>query len=68
MYNLHRIYACSKNHTNLFSPNDCKKNGEIIFKYFKDKYVKSQIYTEKIDETRNYLIEETKLMVWEIKK
>ena len=28
-------------YTNLFSPNDCKKNGKIIYKYFKDKYVKS---------------------------
>ena len=28
-------------YTNLFSPNDYKKNDRIIFKYFKDKYVKS---------------------------
>ena len=25
-------------YSNLFSPNDYKKNGEIIYKYFKDKY------------------------------
>ena len=25
-------------YTNLFSLNDHKKNGEIIYKYFKDKY------------------------------
>ena len=24
--------------TNLFSPNDYKKNDKIIYKYFKDKY------------------------------
>ena len=26
-------------YTNLFSPNDYKKNDKIIYKYFKDKYV-----------------------------
>ena len=30
-------------YTNLFSPNDYKKNEKITYKYFKDKYVKSQI-------------------------
>ena len=30
-------------HTNLFSPNDCKKNDKIIYEYFNDKYAKSQI-------------------------
>ena len=25
-------------YTNLFSPNDYKKNDKIIYKYFKDKY------------------------------
>ena len=25
-------------YTNLFSPNDYKKNEKIIYKYFKDKY------------------------------
>ena len=29
-------------YTNLFSPNDYKKNEKIIYKYLKDKYVKSQ--------------------------
>ena len=29
------------NYTNLFSPNDYGKNDKIIYKYFKDKYVKS---------------------------
>ena len=28
-------------YTNLISPNDYKKNDKIIYKYFKDKYVKS---------------------------
>ena len=28
-------------YTNLFSPNDCKKNGKIVYKYFKSKYDKS---------------------------
>ena len=26
------------NYTNLFSPNNYKKNDKIIYKYFKDKY------------------------------
>ena len=30
-------------YTNLFSPNDNKKNDKVIDKHFKDKYVKSQI-------------------------
>ena len=30
-------------YTNLFPPNDYKKNDKIIYKYFKDKYVKSQV-------------------------
>ena len=25
-------------YTNLFSPNDIKKNDKILYKYFKDKY------------------------------
>ena len=28
----------SLDYTNSFSPNDYKKNGKIIYKYFKDKY------------------------------
>ena len=27
-------------YTSLYSPNDYKKNGKIIYKYFKDKYEK----------------------------
>ena len=34
-------------YTKLFSPNDYKKNDKIICKYFKDKYDKSRIWTEK---------------------
>ena len=30
-------------YTNLFSPNDYKKNDKIIYMYFKDKYVKSWV-------------------------
>ena len=30
-------------YTNLLSPNDYKKNEKTIYKYFKDKYVKSRI-------------------------
>ena len=30
-------------YTNLFSLNDYKKNDNIMYKYFKDKYVKSQV-------------------------
>ena len=29
--------------TNLFSPNDYKINDKIIYKYFKDKHVKSRV-------------------------
>ena len=30
-------------YSSLFSPNDYKKNDKIIYKYFKDKYVKSRV-------------------------
>ena len=30
-------------YTNIFPLNDYKKNDKIIYKYFKDKYVKSRI-------------------------
>ena len=30
-------------YTNLFSPNDYKDNDNIIYKYFKDKYVKFRV-------------------------
>ena len=45
-------------HTNLFSLNDHKKNDKIIYKYFKDKYVKPGVQIKKIEETRNYLLGE----------
>ena len=35
-----------------------KKNGKIIYKYFKDKYDKP--WLKKIDETKNYFLEEIK--------
>ena len=31
------------NYTNLFSPNEYKKNDKIICKYFKAKHLKSQV-------------------------
>ena len=37
-------------HTNLFSPNDYKKNDKIIYKYFKGKYgrrSKSRVWIKK---------------------
>ena len=37
---------------------DYKKNDKIIYKHFKDKYDKSRVYMKKIDETRNYLLDE----------
>ena len=48
-------------YTKLFSPNDYKKNEKIIYKYFKEKYGKSlEFRLRKIDETRNYLLDEIK--------
>ena len=51
-------------YTNLFSPNDYKRNEKIIYKYFKDKYGKIKhklwIKTKKIDKRRNYLLQEMK--------
>ena len=47
-------------YNNLFSPNEYKNNDKIIHKYFKDKYVKLEFRLKQIDETRNYLLEETK--------
>ena len=35
------------NYANLLSPNDCKKNDKIIYKYFKGKYVKSRVLIKK---------------------
>ena len=47
-------------YTNLFFTNDYKKNYKIIYKYLKDKYVKSRVWIKKKDETRSYLLEEIK--------
>ena len=49
-------------YTNLFSPNDYKKNYKIIYKYFKVKYGRQSLEfrLRKIDETRNYLLDEIK--------
>ena len=47
-------------YTNLFSQNDYNMNDKMIYKYFKDKYVKSLVQFKKIDETRNYLLDEIK--------
>ena len=35
-------------YTNLFPPNDYKKNDKIIHKYFKDKYIKSWVSIKKM--------------------
>ena len=50
-------------YTNLFSPNDYKKNDKIIYQYFKDKYgrrSKSEFRLRKTDETRNYFLDQMK--------
>ena len=51
-------------YTNLFSSNYYKKNGMLIYKYFKDKYDKNDVsieFTQKyVDETKKYLVEEIK--------
>ena len=47
-------------YTILLSCNDYKQNDKIIYKYFKDKYVKSSSYTERKNETINYLLDEIK--------
>ena len=52
-------------YTNLFCPNDYKKNYKIIYKYFKDKYVRRSKSTlefrlRKIYKIRNYLLDEIK--------
>ena len=33
-------------YTNLFSPNDYKKNDKIIYKYFKDQYGRKSCYAD----------------------
>ena len=47
-------------YTNLFSPNDYKKNDKIVYKYFKDKEASLKFRLRKIDETRNYLLDKIK--------
>ena len=48
-------------YTNLFSPNDYKKNNKIMYKYCKDKYGRrGTSRLRKTDETRNYLLYEIK--------
>ena len=49
-------------YTNLFSPNDYKKNDKIIHKYFKEKYGRRlEFRIREIDETINYLLDKLKL-------
>ena len=52
------------NYTNLFFPNDYKKNDKIIYNYFKDKDkgrgASLEFRLRKIDETRNYFLDEIK--------
>ena len=47
-------------YANLFSLNDYKKNDKIKYKSFKNKMSSLKFRLQKIDETRNYLLEETK--------
>ena len=35
-------------------------NDKIIYKQFRDKYVKSKIWTKKVDEKKYYLLDEIK--------
>ena len=63
LYRFHKIYSYRKNLldcTNLFYLDDYKKNDKIIYKYFKDKYIKFRVETKNVDETRNYLLGEIK--------
>ena len=48
-------------YTNLLSPNDYKKNDEVLFNYFKDNMVEEAsigFRLRKTEETRTYLLEE----------
>ena len=52
-------------YTNLFSPDDYKSNKKIIYKYFKLKInmieeASLEFRLRKIDETRNYILDEIK--------
>ena len=58
LHRFHRIYACRKNFVKLyklFSPNGYEKIDKIIYKYFKDKYVRRSKSRVWIDETKDYL-------------
>ena len=45
----------------MFSSNEYKKNEKTIYEYFKDKYDRVlEFRLRKIDETRNYLLDEIK--------
>ena len=50
-----------QDYTNLFFPKDYKKNDKIIYKYLKTNMAEEaslQFKLRKVDETRNYLLEE----------
>ena len=52
-------------YTHFFSPNDYENNDKITYKYCKDKYDRRksaslEFRLEKIDETRNFILEEIK--------
>ena len=55
-------------YTNLFSPDNYKKNNKIVCKYFEDKYGRRSLEFKlrKKDETINYSLDEIKQ--WKIKK
>ena len=40
-------------YTNLFSLNDYEKNDKILYKYFKGKFVKSQVHDKKKIKIKN---------------
>ena len=64
LYRFHRIYALRKNFVTLYQFIFSKwlwKEWQKMYKYFKDKYVKSQFrLKKKIDEIWNYLLEKIK--------
>ena len=50
-------------YSNLFSSNNYKKNNKIIYKYLKinmEEETSLELRLRKIDETRNYLLDEIK--------
>ena len=44
--------------TRVFSPNDYKNNGKIIYTYFENKMSSLEFKFEEIDKTINYLLDE----------